>query len=194
MKRILVLNGHPAESSLCGSLADAYAAAARRAGHEVRELRLHDLHFDSDFGRAGYGSPKPLEPDLRRVLDELRGCEHLVLVTPMWWGGLPARLKGLFDRALLPGLAFDTRRTSWGRPAPMLGGRSARVIVTSDTPGWFLRLAYRNALVWQLRGQILGFVGIRPTCFTLLSGASRPGEGVVARWLAQVGRMGARAE
>lgn len=193
MRRILVLDGHPAEVSLCGSLADAYGAAARQAGHEVRMLRLHALAFDSDFGRAGYASPKPLEPDLQRVLDDLRWCEHLVLVTPMWWGGLPARLKGLFDRTLLPGLAFDTRKTSWGLPAPLLGGRSARVVITSDTPGWFLRLAYRNALIWQLRGQILGFVGFRPSRFTLLSGASHPGQGVVARWLAQVAKLGAGA-
>ena len=37
-KRIFVLNGHPAETSLTGALAAAYVEAARAAGHDpVRE-------------------------------------------------------------------------------------------------------------------------------------------------------------
>ena len=46
---------------------------------------------------------------------------------------MPAKLKGLFDRALLPGRAFDTRDTDWmGMPTPMLSGRTGRVIVTEQ--------------------------------------------------------------
>ena len=70
-------------------------------------------------------------------------------------------------------------------------GRSARVVVTSDTPSLFLRLLYRNALVWQLRGQILHFVGLRPARFTLFAPASHPKPGRVQRWLDAVGRLGA---
>lgn len=194
MKRILLIDGHPAERSLSRSLVERYAEAARGAGHEVRVTHLHRLRFDADFGQAGYRQPKALEPDLQQLLDDLDWSEHLVLATPMWWGGLPARLKGLLDRALLPGRSFDARNTNWlGMPRPLLVGRSARVLLTSDTPGWFLRLAYRNALIWQLRGQVLGFVGIRPARFTHFSGASEARPATVAGWLAQAGRLGAAA-
>lgn len=193
MTRILVLDGHPAARSLCRSLAESYVRGAEDAGHELRHVHLHDLRFDSDFGLAGYSQVKPLEPDLEGLLAHLDWCEHLVLVTPMWWGGLPAKLKGLFDRALLPGRAFDTRHTRMGMPRPMLTGRSARVILTSDTPGWFLRLFYRNALVWQLRGQILGFVGIRPARFSHFSPASHADNALAGRWLGEAFRLGAHA-
>ena len=117
-----------------------------------------------------------------------------MMSTPMWWGGLPAKLKGLFDRALLPGRAFDTRnKTLVGLPRPMLTGRTARVVITSDTPGWFMRLAYKNALIWQLRRQILEFVGLKPTRLTHLGPASEPKAGEVARWVAQVRRLGSQA-
>ena len=194
VSRILVLNGHPASASLCRALAQRYADAAREKGHELRFIHLHDMAFDSDFGLAGYAETKPLEPSLQAFLDDLEWCSHFVLVTPMWWGGLPAKLKGLFDRSLLPGRAFDTRNPAWsGMPRPLMTGRSARVIVTSDTPPLFLRLLYRNALVWQLRGQILHFVGLRPARFTLLAPASHPKPGKVQQWLDQVGRLGALA-
>lgn len=193
-KRIYVLNGHPAESSLNRSLAEAYAEAARDAGHEVRVTHLHDLTFDPDYEYGGYENHKPLEPGLERVLEDIQWSEHLVLTTPMWWGGLPAKLKGLFDRAFLPGRTFSTRDTNWlGLPAPMLGGRTGRVIVTSDTPGWFLHWVYRNAMLRQLRDQILGFVGIRPARITHFSGASHPKAGAVERWTQKMREIGALA-
>lgn len=118
----------------------------------------------------------------------------MVLTTPMWWGGLPAKLKGLFDRALIPGRTFDTRETDWmGMPAPMLSGRTGRVFMTSDTPGWFMRWIYRNAMLRQLRDQILGFVGIKPARITHFSGASDPKPGSVEKWISEVQKYGAIA-
>jgi len=112
----------------------------------------------------------------------------------MWWGGLPAKLKGLFDRSLLPGRAFNTRETNWmGLPKPMLAGRTGRVIITSDTPGWFMRWVYSDALLRQLRNQIFGFVGIKLKKIIYFSGASAPKKGAVETWIAEVKRKGAVA-
>ncbi|MEM7212485.1 MAG: NAD(P)H-dependent oxidoreductase [Pseudomonadota bacterium] len=193
-KRIFILNGHPAAASLNRALAENYAEAAREAGHEVRLAHLNDLSFDADYGFSGYVNQKPLEPAIEEVLENIEWSEHMVLTTPMWWGGLPGKLKGLFDRILLPGRAFSTRETNWlGFPSPMLGGRTGRVIMTSDTPGWFMRWIYHNAMLRQLRDQILGFVGIKPARLTHFSGASHPKPGVVDRWVAQVRVFGAIA-
>ena len=194
MKRIFILNGHPAEHSLSRTLVEAYADAARQAGHEVRITHLHDLHFDGDFEWVNFEHPKPLEPALEQWLQDLAWSEHFMMSTPMWWGGLPAKLKGLFDRALLPGRAFDTRKkTLLGLPTPMLTGRTARVVITSDTPGWFMRLAYKNALLWQVRRQILEFVGLKPTRLTHLGPASEAKPEQVQRWVKQIQQLGTQA-
>ena len=186
-KRIYILNGHPAKSSLNRTLAESYAQAAQDAGHEVRLTHLHNISFDPDFGFGGYEVQKPLEEGLEQVLTDIEWSEHLVLTTPMWWGGLPAKLKGLFDRALLPGRAFNTRETKWtGMPTPMLSGRTGRVIMTSDTPNWFFRWMHHHAMLRQLRDQILGFVGIKPARFTHFSGASHPKPERVEDWIAKV--------
>jgi NAD(P)H dehydrogenase (quinone) len=193
MTRIFVLDGHPAESSLSRTFAETYAEAAGQARHDVRLVHLHDLSFDSDFGYGGYARTKPLEPALDQVLRNIEWSQHLVIAAPMWWGALPAKLKGLIDRTFLPGRVFDTRRRRFGFPAPLLGGRSAQVILTSDTPGWFLRAVYGNALIRQIRGQILAFVGIKPSRFTHFSGASRPKPGAVERWIEEVRAIGTKA-
>ncbi len=193
-KRIFILDGHPGEASLSRTFAETYGAAAKASGHEVRIAHLSDLDFDMDFGGGGYAHSKPLEPALARLLDDLEWSEHVVMTAPMWWGGLPAKLKGLIDRILLPGRAFDTRNpNAIGLPAPMLSGRTARVVLTSDTPGWFMRLAYGNALIRQLKGQIFGFVGFKPTRVTWFSGASHPNPKQVEGWAAKIQKIGAAA-
>ncbi|SMP02512.1 NAD(P)H-dependent oxidoreductase [Shimia sagamensis] len=193
-KRIYILNGHPAAESLTGSVAKSYADAARKAGHQVRLTNLHDLTFDPDYGFGGYVNQKPLEPELEQVLADIEWSEHVVVATPMWWGGLPAKLKGLFDRALLPGRTFDTRTTTkLGLPAPLLTGRTGRVLLLSDTPGWFFRLMYRNAMIVQIQRQILEFVGIKPVKVTQFNGTSDPKAGSVEKWLKQAAKIGAQA-
>ena len=190
VKKIFVLNGHPAGRSLSFQFAQAYADAARGQGHDVKLLNISALEFDPDFGASKYAEHKPLEPDLEQVMQSIEWADHVVLTTPMWWGGLPAKLKGLIDRSFLPGRTFDTKGS--GLPKPMLKGRSARVILTSDTPGWYFRLVYRSALHWQLRRQIFGFVGLTPTRITHFAQSSHPKDGQVTAWLASVAQLGTR--
>lgn len=192
-RRIFVLNGHPGETSLSRLFSEDYAQAAVQAGHELRISHLHDLDFDPDFGGGGYRAAKPLEPDLEAVMANMDWAEHVVLLSPMWWGGLPAKLKGLFDRALLPGSAFDTRAKTWlGSPRPLLAGRTARLIMTSDTPHWFFRLVHKAALVRQLRTQIFGFVGISPLHVTHFSAVINSSPKTRAKWSRRVASLGAR--
>jgi putative NADPH-quinone reductase len=188
-KRIFVLNGHPAERSISSALVEAYATAAEEAGHDVRTLQLRDLDFDLNYEFGGFKNAKPLEPDLETVLSNIEWAEHIVIATPMWWGGLPAKLKGLIDRSFLPGRTFDTRSKL---PKPMLKGRTGRVFITSDTPAWYFRLIYHNALIFQLKRQVLGFIGVK-TKVTAFSGASYVKGDKLARWVDRAKGFGAQA-
>jgi putative NADPH-quinone reductase len=143
---------------------------------------------------AGYKNAKPLEPVLETALGDVEWCSHFVLAFPLWWGGFPAKLKGWVDRVFVPGRTFTTERTTTlGLPAPLLTGRSARVFVTSDTPRSYLRLAYGDAIVRQLKGQVLGFVGFKPVKITLFAPASDPKPGAVDKLLERVDRLGREA-
>ncbi len=155
--KILILNGNPKAQSFCGALAEAAAEGAGTG--EARLVALSAMAFDPDL-RAGYDQPQPLEPDLEAFWQDLQWCDHLIVVHPLWWGSAPAKLKGLFDRALLPRQAFRFEPDQTA-PKGLLAGRSADLVLTSDTPGWFFRLFYRAAWVSILRRQILGTCGIR---------------------------------
>jgi len=191
-RRIVVLNAHPAAASFSAGLADAYEHGAVAAGHVVRRHNLHEMAFDDDFGQASFKGARPLEPSLLAFMESLHWSQQIVLVTPMWWGGLPARAKGLFDRAFLPGTAFDPRQKTMGLPKPLLAGRGARLILTSDTPWWAFSLLYRSAVRHQVANQIFGYVGVKPTRFTHLSPVEHSTPEIRAGWLRDVGALGRR--
>ena len=159
-KRILVILGHPSHDSFCGALTERYVQAAKDAGRQVRELRLGALSFDPIL-REGYRQVQPLEADLLQAQADITWAEHLTFVYPIWWGAIPALLKGFFDRVFLPGFAFKYRPGK-AFPEQLLRGRSADLLVTMDTPPWYYRWVYRMPGLHQMRKTTLAFCGIRP--------------------------------
>ncbi|MFW9082816.1 NAD(P)H-dependent oxidoreductase [Pseudomonas sp. P2757] len=159
-KRILLILGHPSAASFCGAIAQRYAQAAVQAGHQVRQLALGNLRFDPIL-REGYQQVQALEADLLDAQADILWAEHLVLIYPIWWGGVPALLKGFFDRVFLPGFAFKYRPGK-AFPDKLLAGRTAHLLVTMDTPPWYFRWVYRMPGLRQVRNTTLLFCGIKP--------------------------------
>lgn len=161
--RIYLILGHPDKDTFNGKLADLFEQTAVAEGHEVRRHNLGELTFDPVLWQ-GYKTIQQLEPDLLVAKENITWCEKLVIIYPMWWGSLPALLKGFIDRVFHPGFAFKYHDQGpfWDK---LLKGRSAHVICTSDAPWWWLWLRYRNSDKHTLREAILEFCGIRPVVF-----------------------------
>jgi NAD(P)H dehydrogenase (quinone) len=188
MKKILVILGHPDKNTFCGALAEAYISGARESGAEVREICIGDLKFDPVLWK-GYHEIQPLEPDLVNAQEAIRWAEHLVFVYPTWWGGMPALMKGFFDRIFLPRFAFKYNKGSlfWDR---LLAGRSARLIVTVDSPLWYDRWIYRSAGRLQFKHAILNFSGIRPVEVTVLGSVKTSTPEKREKWIAKITKLG----
>jgi len=156
MKKILVFCGHPDDDSMNHRFADAYAKGARASGYEVRQSNLGDLHFDPIL-HHGYKVIQALEPDLLKLQEDIKWCDHFVIVYPSWWSTMPALLKGLFDRMWMPGFAFHFGHSGilWQR---LLKGKTARVFVTSDSNPFFARIVFGDD-VNEIKRGILWFAG-----------------------------------
>ncbi len=189
-KRILLILGHPSTKSFCAALAERYAQSALDAGHEVRQLRLGEMVFDPVL-RDSYQQIQPLEDDLNAAQSDILWAEHLTLVYPIWWGGIPALLKGFFDRVFLPGFAFKYR-SGKAFPEKLLAGRTADLLVTMDTPPWYYRWIYRMPGLHQVRKTTLDFCGIKPlrtlTFGPVLGSSDRQRQA----WLGQVQAIASR--
>lgn len=189
-KNILIINGHPNKESFNHALAKAYKEAALKSGAFVTEINIADLNFNPNL-KYGYTKRMELEPDLQYSLEKIQQADHLVWVHPVWWGGLPAIMKGFLDRLFLPGLAFKYRENSvwWDK---LLTGKTARIITTIDQPAWYYRLIYGNPSINQLKKSTLEFCGIKPVKVTAIGIIKTSDPEKRISWLNKVSRLGAK--
>jgi NAD(P)H dehydrogenase (quinone) len=129
----LFVYAHPEPTSFTGALKDAGAATLRQAGHTVEVSDLyaekfdpvagrHDFRAVADAGRFHYQTEQALAhetqgfaPDLVREQQRFLKADLVIWFYPIWWGGMPAILKGWFDRVLAFGFAYaDGRRFDSG--------------------------------------------------------------------------------
>ncbi len=161
---------------------------ANEAGAHVERLDLRELAFCRDVEHQVMRL-QPTEPDIDRARRLLGWAEHVVLVYPTWWGTMPSLLKGFLDRVLLPGFAFRHAENAFGYEG-LLGGRSAHVITTMDTPTLVYRLVYRSAGYHAIRKATLNFCGIAPVRITPFGSVLNSDEQERSRWFERVRREG----
>ena len=89
----------------------------------------------SEEGRRHYHDESLNQVGLEPLVARLQAAEGLIFQFPTWCFGLPAMLKGFFDRVFMPGVAFDISDPA--RVKPMLGNiRKIAGVVTYGRPRW----------------------------------------------------------
>lgn len=187
-KKILIIDGHPDPESYCNALASAYEKGAKSGGHDVQTIRIRDLEFTPNL-EFGYRKRTELEPDLLQAQEQLKWADHLVWVYPVWWGSVPAIMKGFLDRVLLPGFAFKKREGSvwWDKE---LTGRTGRLISTMDQPNWYYRLINGRPSHIMMKRMTLQFIGIKKVGITPVAPIRLSKESFRTNWLKKIEALG----
>ena len=186
---VVMLQGHPdsATPHFCHALAQAYAEGATAAGVTVTEFRVADLDFP--LLRTKDEFEGPVLPQLLPVQDAIRAAEHLLLVFPLWMGTLPALFKGLLEQVMKPGFAVPADGSIGG----LLGGRSARLIVTMGMPAPAYRWWFGAHGVRNLERNVLRFAGLKPVRRTLIGSVEALAPARREAWLTKMREFGSRA-
>jgi len=191
MKKILVINGHPTKNSFCNALSDTYASAAVAEGNQLVVLNLYDLDFRINF-KNGYSKREETEKDILLAQEKIKWADHIVIVHPVWWGSVPALLKGFFDTALLPGFAFKYRKEGpwWDK---LLSGKTGHIIYTCDTPIWVYKHFYMAPSVTQVKKRTLQFCGISKVRVTGIGPIRKSKQEFREKWLDKIKDLGQKA-
>jgi putative NADPH-quinone reductase len=183
--RIAIIDGHPdpERSHFCHAAADAYRRGAEESGHEVRLFRLGDMEVPLLRSQAEWEN-NPAPEGVRDCQEAVAWADHVVILFPLWLGGMPAMLKALLEQMLRPGFAFKPGSGPAGEK--LLKGRSARIIVTMGMPAFAYRLYFRAHSLRSLRRNILGFVGIGPIRTTIIGSIASMSDARHRQWLKSI--------
>lgn len=136
--KVLVVFCHPVETSYNAAIHRVALETLKEAGHEVVDLDLYAENFNPILSRADrldYHDLSKNRAGVEKYVDQLLWAEALVFVYPTWTYGLPAMLKGWFDKVMLPGVSFVLGEDGIARPN-LKHIRSVTGISTYGRPWW----------------------------------------------------------
>ncbi len=188
MRKILIINGHPAKESFSLALAEAYQKGAISAGAEVNLIHIVDLDFGSPFLHGFKTKNEAI--DLKYVQNLISENEHFVFVYPTWWYLPPANVKAFIEHVFLPGFAFkykeNPNRVAWDS---FLKGKTAHIISTMDAPPFFYKLFIGNPGGKAMK-TTLSFCGIKLKKQTYFGSVKLSNENKRNEWLEEVKKLG----
>lgn len=121
---VLIVYAHPDELSFNHAMMEAARTCLTEAGHAVEVSDLYAMGFNpvaslSDVRRGA------VAPDVAEEHRKLFQADLIIFQFPIWWGTMPAILKGWVDRVFTPGIIY-------GRGTKGLDGRKVLVSVTAS--------------------------------------------------------------
>lgn len=168
--KTLVVYAHPEVRGHCSTILE----AVKDNLSSCSVLDLYEMGFDPVLKEEELKmAPKP---KFKGIQQKVKNADKLIFIYPHWWGGMPAILKGFFERVFTHGFAF---RFKGKMPKPLLNGKEALVFKTAGGPKIFhLLMGNRDSKV--IRKEILGFCGIK-TKVVLIGGCWKLNDRKVSR-------------
>jgi NAD(P)H dehydrogenase (quinone) len=123
--KVLIVFAHPEPKSLNGSLKDVAVQALRENNHEVKVSDLYDMGFKATLDRKDFlnlqnpdrfnpiteqlhaAQTDGFAPDIKAEMEKIEWADLLILQFPIWYGGMPAILKGWMERVFASGFSSD---------------------------------------------------------------------------------------
>ncbi|RYL88939.1 flavodoxin family protein [Sporolactobacillus sp. THM7-4] len=165
----LVVYAHPNHEGFCHAVCRSVIEGLTAAGIHYHLVDLYKENFNPAliFNSIKRRSEMKSDPETARYRQLVATADHLIFVYPTWWSGMPAILRGFFDRVFASGFAY----TYIGLyPHGLLKKKAATLIYTMDTPAFYARLFRRNIEWKAVKGPVLSFCGIRPVRRLVLYG------------------------
>jgi putative NADPH-quinone reductase len=107
---------------------------------------------------------KKISSQNKKYQTKIKKADKLIFIYPLWWGSMPAILKGFFDRILTPGFGYYYKKN--GLPEKLLKGKKAAVFITSGSPIIYNELL-QDRFTFGISKDILNFCGIKNKVFQI---------------------------
>ena len=187
-KKIFILLGHSNKEGSPARFANAYQQGAKSANTIIRRIDLCDIDFDPILYEE-CNKIQELEPGLQTIQKNIKWCNHFVIIYPMWWGTMPAILKGMIDRVFLPGFAFTFDKKTHKIKA-LLKGKSAHLIMLCERQApWKIKIFWGDCMN-EIKNATLKHCGFRSIKTTMFGPVEFVNKDKINSWLKKLREYG----
>ena len=139
MKNIFIINYQPKKKSNKAECLDAYIEEARKGGHDIRMINLHALDigflsFDEDDQQIS-----TLSDELKQAQDNILWANQIVLIYPIWWLGIPAKVKAFLEKVLQQDVLVNYGKVG---PEPLFKDKTVVVMQSYSMPYFVMKYIY----------------------------------------------------
>ena len=159
-KRIVpIIYAHPNTGGHCAEILKNVKKILNRKKIGFKVYDLYSMRYDPVLHETEHYTVgrRKVSKENRLFQKMITESDTMIFIYPIWWGHMPAILKGFFDRVFTSGFAF---RYEHGRPIGLLNGKKAIIFTTSGGPKLFYTLTF-NLPKRMICTFILKFCGIR---------------------------------
>ncbi|BDR52860.1 hypothetical protein KIM372_07670 [Bombiscardovia nodaiensis] len=125
--KAVAITANPDPESLTLAVGNAFLNGAAEGGALTDLIDLYAEGFDPTYtmeDRLHYSEQGPLPQDVAALQDRIADADVLTFVFPMYWFGMPAMMKGFFDRVLCRRFAYHADGTEGA-----LAGKKVRLLI-----------------------------------------------------------------
>lgn len=128
---ITIVYCHPHDNSFNHSILQAVCDQYTQLGRQYDVINLYAEGFNPVLDGA-CADPHTDAALVARYQKALLDSEQVIFIFPVWWGVMPAMLKGWIDKVFAKGIIYDT--TPEGALMPCLSVDKTTLITTSQAP------------------------------------------------------------
>jgi len=201
---VFIVFAHPERKSFNGALFDTAVHELTSLGHSLDTSDLYRMGFNPVSDRHNFRTVKDPDylklqaeeayasendgfaPELETEIRKLEMCDLLIAQFPLWWFGLPAILKGWFDRTLALGRTYGFG--AMYRSGKFRGKRAMLCLTTGGPQEGYLTTGVHgdiDAILRPIQRGVLEFVGFDVLAPQIHFGAARATTEQRAKWLSQ---------
>lgn len=159
----LIVYAHPAENSFNHAILDTVKASLEEKGHTVAVHDLYAARFSPVLTSADQKAlaSGAVPEDIGEEQAAVKEADVITLIYPVWWGGMPAILKGWIDRVFAYGFAYSYGKD--GSVNGLLRGKKGFIV---NTMGAGYEEYEKSGMLRSMKqvtdANIWGFVGMEP--------------------------------
>ncbi len=161
----LIIYGHPDTKGHCPYILDQVKSQLNHKKIKFKSINLYKENYDpilheNELYTAGN---REISKQNKTYQEMIKNSDLQIYIYPIWWGSMPAILKGFFDKVFTSHFAFKYVNAL---PLGLLKDKKAIIFATCGAPSFYYKYLFRGP-IWIIKKGILGFCGIKSKMYLL---------------------------